>query len=437
MFANNFKKISNVSVPLMTRSFRSAAVMQSMWTLTPCAPDKILKLNAMYKDDSNPNKINVGAGTYKDDSGKPVVLEAVKKASALIQDMDHEYAPIDGVADFIKSSCSLVYGKDNELVTSKSKHLAAVQTLSGTGGCRVIFELLALMGTDKPIYVPNPTWPNHNNIIRCAGLQSKTYSYYEASSNTLDINGMLNDLKSLEKGSYILLHACAHNPTGIDPTKEQWKMISDVCKEMDHVTIFDCAYQGFATGDVDNDSFAIQLFVEEGHNIMLSQSFAKNFGLYGERVGCVSIITDTKADADCLLSHLKQSIIRPMYSSPPLYGARLVHEILSNPELTNLWKVECKAMADRINTVRASLRENLEQLQNNDSRVTTKRSWVHITDQTGMFCYSGLKTDEVSKLREVYSIYCTDDGRFSMAGINSSNVQYLAQSIHYTLFGKN
>ena len=208
---------------VLTRAFRSSTVAGSMWgSLTPAAPDKILKLGAMFKADTNPQKINVGAGTYKDDNGKPVVLEAVRRASAAIQDMDHEYAPIEGVQNFIDASCGLVYGENNELITKQGKHIAAVQSLSGTGGCRVIFELLALLSNSAnlntpeapTVFVPNPTWPNHNNIIRCAGLQPHTYRYYDAATNTLDIEGMLTDLRTIKSGSYILLHACAHNPTG-------------------------------------------------------------------------------------------------------------------------------------------------------------------------------------------------------------------------------
>lgn len=253
MFTNKLlRKMSQESTnTVLTRAFQSSCVASgSMWsTLTPSAPDKILKLTAMFKADTNPQKINVGAGTYKDDNGKPVVLEAVKRASAAIQDMDHEYAPIEGVQSFIDTSCGLVYGDKNELVTKQGKHLAAVQTLSGTGGCRVIFELLALLSNSSnlntpgapTVFVPNPTWANHNNIIRCAGLQSHTYRYYDAATNTLDIEGLLTDLRTIKDGSYILLHACAHNPTGMLSTMlEIWhsyihmRIFLDLCRYRPH-----------------------------------------------------------------------------------------------------------------------------------------------------------------------------------------------------------
>lgn len=219
-----------------------------------------------------------------------------------------------------------------------------------------------------------------------------------------------------------MLHACAHNPTGVDPTAEQWKELSALIKKKNLFPFFDMAYQGFASGSVDKDAFAVRLFIKEGHQIALAQSFAKNMGLYGERAGAFSLVTSSKDDADRTLSQLK-ILIRPMYSNPPIHGARLVSTILGTPELKTEWLKEVKSMADRIISVRASLRKNLENLG-------SKRNWQHIDDQIGMFCFTGMNAEQSTRLSKDFSIFLTKDGRISMAGVTSKNVEYLAQGIH-------
>ena len=266
-------------------------------------------------------------------------------------------------------------------------------------------------------------------MMQAAGLVPKQYRYYDEENIGLNFDGMCEDLRTAENGSLVLLHACAHNPTGIDPTKEQWKQLSVLMKEKKHVVLFDSAYQGFASGDADEDAYAVRQFVQDGHCLMLAQSFAKNFGLYGERVGALSVVCSDKEEKDRVLSQLK-IIIRAMYSNPPIHGARIVKEILSDDELRSQWYQECKGMAERINGMRNRLREELE------ARNVGNRDWSHITDQIGMFCYSGLTQEQVSRMIENQHVYMTKDGRISMAGITPDNVSYVAESINAVLKGQ-
>uniref|UniRef100_A0A8L8Q7A9 Aspartate aminotransferase n=1 Tax=Heligmosomoides polygyrus TaxID=6339 RepID=A0A8L8Q7A9_HELPZ len=232
----------------------------------------------------------------------------------------------------------------------------------------------------------------------------------------------LADIAKIPKGSIILLHACAHNPTGVDPTKEQWKKISEVCKKNDLFVFFDMAYQGFASGDVDGDAFAVRYFLEQGHNICLAQSFAKNMGLYGERVGAFSVVCESPEEASRVASQLK-ILIRPLYSNPPIHGARIVTKILTDPTLHKQWLVDVKGMADRIISMRVQLRDLL-------AKEGSTRNWQHITDQIGMFCYTGINPHQVERLIKEHSVYLTKDGRISVAGISSNNVGYFAKALH-------
>eukprot|EP00752_Nemacystus_decipiens_P003765 g3466.t1 len=395
----------------------------SVWSEMPMGPpDPILGLTDAFNKDTDPRKVSLGVGAYRGDDGKPFVLESVRKAEGLVleKSLNHEYAGIAGVPEFTKLSLAFAYGKDSSAL--KENRVAGVQTLSGTGACRVMGELLArFRGTGSAIYVPNPTWGNHIPIFQNAGLEVKKYRYFNPENVGLDFEGLLSDVQAAEDESVFLLHACAHNPTGIDPTQDQWAELSKLMKTKRHTAFFDCAYQGFASGDAEHDAWAIRRFVADGHCIALAQSFAKNFGLYGERIGALSVVCNDAEEAARVGSQLK-IVIRPMYSNPPVYGARLVTEILSDDALSKEWSGECKAMADRIMAMRAGLREHLEDLK-------STRSWEHITDQIGMFCYTGLTQEEVLKIREDSHIYFTNDGRISMAGITTTNVEYVAKSI--------
>jgi aspartate aminotransferase, mitochondrial len=296
-----------------------------------------------------------------------------------------------------------------------------VQALSGTGGLRVFGELIRKHGHTM-IYVPNPTWGNHIPIFQNSGLEVRKYRYYDATNSSLDFDGLITDIKNVPDGACILLHACAHNPTGMDPTLEQWKQISEICKAKKLLPFFDSAYQGFASGNAETDAAALRMFVDDGHMLATVQSFSKNFGLYGHRIGTLSIVASNPDEASRVVSQMK-TVIRPMYSNPPRHGARIVSTVLHDPELTKEFIEQCKGMADRINHMRTVLRTNLEDLG-------SKRSWDHITRQIGMFAYSGLSKEQVLQMRDKHHIYCTLDGRISMAGVTSGNVEYIANAIH-------
>lgn len=397
----------------------------SPWSKVPMGPpDKILGLNELFNKDASPKKVNLGVGAYRDDNGKPMVLRVVTEAEKRIfeRHMDHEYAGIAGLQSFVDRSVAFAYGEKSSVIESGC--VAAVQSISGTGGVRLAGEFISrFVGKGVKLYMPDQTWGNHIPIMKDSGLVPAQYRYYDPSRCAYDHNGMVSDVKKLPSGSVFMLHACAHNPTGCDPTPKQWDELSALFKEKNHVAFFDCAYQGFASGDAERDAYALRKFVKDGHKIMLSQSFAKNFGLYGERIGTFSVVTADKEEKERVLSQMKL-IVRPMYSNPPINGARIVSEILGDAALRKQWVEECKGMADRMILMRGLLRDKLK------ASGSTK-DWQHITDQIGMFAFTGLSTEQVLRLRSEFSIYCTEDGRISICGVNSKNVDHIAKAIHH------
>ncbi|KAF9428066.1 aspartate transaminase aat1 [Podila epigama] len=397
----------------------------SAWAAVPMGPpDAILGVTEAFKKDTDSRKMNLGVGAYRDDAGKPFVLSCVRKAEAKIMEdlLDKEYAGITGVPEFTKGAAILAYGADSAPL--KEGRVAITQTISGTGALRVGGEFLARWyPTNKKIFVPTPTWGNHIPIFKDSGLEVNHYKYFDKKTNGLDFEGMVNDIKNAPKGSIILLHACAHNPTGVDPSEAQWNELSKVVKEAGHFPFFDMAYQGFASGSTDKDAYALRKFVADGHLVALSQSFAKNMGLYGERTGSFSLVTASPEEKARVDSQIK-IVVRPMYSNPPVNGARIVATVLNTPELNAEWLKEVKLMADRIISMRNQLKNHLV----NDYK--SKRNWDHITNQIGMFCYTGLTPEQVEKMKTDHHVYLTKDGRISVAGISSKNVEYLAKAIH-------
>lgn len=401
---------------------RSQAV--SFWSGVEMGPpDAILGVTEAFKKDTNPNKLNLGQGTYRDDLGNPFILPSVRKAEEMIfaSNLNHEYAPIEGQADFCDEAVRLAAGENSTLV--KNENYCTVQGLSGTGSLRIGAALISSsFPGHKLVHLPNPSWGNHSSILKQSGLEVSSYRYYDPSTCRLDFHGAMEDIEQMQENSVILLHACAHNPTGVDPDQEQWKQISQLVKRKQLLPFFDMAYQGFASGDVDKDAFAVRQFLEDGHNILLAQSFAKNFGLYGQRVGAFTAVTQDREQALRLMSQIK-ILIRPMYSNPPRHGARIVATILSSPELRQDWLDDVKLMADRIIAMR-------EQLKTNLIKAGSIHNWDHITDQIGMFCFTGMTPQQVTKITKDFSVYMTKDGRISVAGITFSNVSYLANAIH-------
>jgi aspartate aminotransferase, mitochondrial len=379
-----------------------------------------LTLSGTFSTHTN---IPIGVGAYRDDKGKPYVLPSVKEAENKIVNsaLDKEYAGITGVPSFTKAAALLAYGPDSAPI--KEDRIVITQSISGTGALRIGGAFLERFYPGaKTIYIPNPSWANHAAVFKDSGLKVEKYRYYNKDTIGLDFEGLIEDLKTIPKGSIVLLHACAHNPTGVDPTEDQWRAISKAIKEQGHFPFFDMAYQGFASGSTDKDAFALRHFISEGHTPILAQSFAKNMGLYGERVGAFSIVATSAEEKKRVDSQVK-ILVRPLYSNPPIHGARIASEVLNNPTLNKQWLGEVKGMADRIITMRALLKENLEKLG-------SKRDWSHITSQIGMFAYTGLTPEQMDTLAKEHSVYATKDGRISVAGITSGNVKRLAESIY-------
>ncbi|XP_015885202.3 aspartate aminotransferase, cytoplasmic [Ziziphus jujuba] len=385
--------------------------------------DPILGVTVAYNKDPSPNKLNLGVGAYRTEEGKPLVLNVVRQAEQqLVNDPSRvkEYLPIVGLAEFNKLSAKLILGSDNPAI--QENRVTTVQGLSGTGSLRVGGEFLARHYHERTIYIPQPTWGNHPKVFTLSGLSVKTYRYYDPATRGLNFQGLLEDLGSAPSGAIVLLHACAHNPTGVDPTLEQWEHIRKLVRSKALLPFFDSAYQGFASGSLDADAQSVRIFAADGGECLVAQSYAKNMGLYGERVGALSIVCKTADVASRVESQLKL-VIRPMYSNPPIHGASIVATILKDRNLYNEWTIELKAMADRIISMRQQLFDALKTRG-------TPGDWSHIIKQIGMFTFTGLNSDQVAFMTKEYHIYMTSDGRISMAGLSSRTVPHLADAIH-------
>ncbi|KAL0333897.1 UNVERIFIED_CONTAM: Aspartate aminotransferase, cytoplasmic [Sesamum angustifolium] len=381
--------------------------------------DPILGVTVAYNKDQSPVKLNLGVGAYRTEEGKPLVLNVVRKAEQMLvndQSRVKEYLPITGLADFNKLSAKLIFGANSPAI--QENRVTTVQCLSGTGSLRVGAEFLARHYHEKTIYIPQPTWGNHPKVFTLAGLSVKSYRYYDPSTRGLDFSGLLEDLGSAPSGAIVLLHACAHNPTGVDPTSDQWEQIRQLMRSKGLLPFFDSAYQR----NLDADAGSIRLFVADGGECLAAQSYAKNMGLYGERVGALSIVCKTADVATRVESQLKL-VIRPMYSNPPIHGASIVATILKDGDMYTEWSVELKAMADRIISMRQQLYDAL-------CARGTPGDWSHIIKQIGMFTFTGLNTNQVAFMTKEYHIYMTSDGRISMAGLSSRTVPHLADAIH-------
>lgn len=367
------------------RLINNRQAMFSAWgALTSAPADPILGLNEAFKTDTNPKKVLLGMGAYRDDDNKPFILDCVKEAEQLILDrnMDHEYAGIQGVDSFIQKSLELAWGKDNKALNEK--RIAGCQSLSGTGSLRLALQFFKTWypHKDVDVMIPVPTWPIHRTINDIVGNSWKPYRYYHFETKGLDFDGMLEDLNNAKDHSMTMFHVCAHNPTGVDPTPAQWEKILEVCLRKKMLCLFDSAYQGFASGDLETDAYSLKLFSQHTDNLILCQSFAKNFGLYGERAGCLSILTGSEDEKKVVMSRVKQ-IARPIYSNPPIHGARIVDIILSDERLTKMWHNDLKVMSGRMFEMRHGLVNKLKDIGN-------EHNWQHVIDQIGMFAYTGL-----------------------------------------------
>eukprot|EP00670_Eutreptiella_braarudii_P014065 CAMPEP_0174318098 /NCGR_PEP_ID=MMETSP0810-20121108/7991_1 /TAXON_ID=73025 ORGANISM="Eutreptiella gymnastica-like, Strain CCMP1594" /NCGR_SAMPLE_ID=MMETSP0810 /ASSEMBLY_ACC=CAM_ASM_000659 /LENGTH=867 /DNA_ID=CAMNT_0015428233 /DNA_START=18 /DNA_END=2621 /DNA_ORIENTATION=- len=417
---------SGGSNPLEGSDEPAAALTDSLFKDVAMAPpDPILGVTQAFKACESADKLNLGVGAYRSEEGKPWVLPTVKAAEAKLLELQEagainkEYLPIDGIPEFYSAALKLMLGDD--CTPLKEGRVCSVQCLSGTGGLRLAAACIGQFQKGASIYVPNPTWGNHNKIFPREGVPVKSYTYYKPETCGLDFEGMCADLNAMPSGSVVLLHACAHNPTGVDPTEEQWAEIASIVKKRGLVPLIDSAYQGFASGDFDKDAWACRYFAEQGMELYLVQSFAKNMGLYGERTGVLSIICQDQDNAARLKSQIKP-FIRTMYSSPPQHGARIAELILNDPQQLEAWKAEVKVMADRIIKMRQLLYQELKANE-------CPGEWEHVINQIGMFTFTGLTPEQVDVLTQKYSIFLTKDGRISMAGLREEKCKYLADAM--------
>ncbi|KZT11265.1 aspartate aminotransferase [Laetiporus sulphureus 93-53] len=412
------------------------SVKAETWDDVPLAPaDAIYKLTGAFKEDPAAQKVNLGVGAYRDDNGKPWILPVVKKATEMLlndPNLDHEYLPITGLPEFTNAAARLVLGPNSPAVVEN--RISSVQTISGTGANHLGALFLSRFyhwaeGTPKAAYLSDPTWVNHLQIFKGVGIAPLAHSYYDPSTIGLAFGAFLATVQTAPPKSVFVLHACAHNPTGVDPTREQWGLIADAVLERGHYAFFDSAYQGFASGDLDRDAWAIREFVRRGVPMLVCQSFAKNAGLYGERVGALHIISPTPEAALRIKSQLSV-LTRSEISSPPAYGARLMALIMNNAELFEEWKRDIKTMAERIIAMRKELHRLLTE------ELKTPGKWDHIVNQIGMFSYTGITTEQSQALIDKAHIYMTTNGRISMAGLNSRNIRYFAESLDKVVRGQ-
>ena len=382
--------------------------------------DPILGTATAFRSDSHPKKVNLGVGAYRDENGKPLVFKIVKKIEqALANDptQDKEYAPIEGLAGVLKEPClKLLFGP---LDAEMRNRVASVQTLSGTGALRVGAEFISLHLKPPAVYVSSPTWETHRSIFKKAGIEVQEYPYWSPETKAIDFANLIACLNSAPTGSVILLHGCAHNPTGMDPSEAQWVEIVRVIQKQKLIAFVDNAYQGYASGDLEKDALLQRLLLSTGCEFFVSQSFAKNLGMYGERIGMLHVVCDGQDTADRVLSQLKL-VIRPMYSSPPIHGAKLVVGVLGDAGNFKEWSQELKAVAGRIHRMRAKLRAGLEE--------RTGKEWQHITEQIGMFSFTGLSVAQCERLIDKWHIYLLKNGRISMAGLNEANLDYVVEA---------
>jgi aromatic-amino-acid transaminase len=394
---------------------------KSPLTSVEMAPrDPILGLTELYKSDPNSSKVNLGVGVYYDDNGNVPLLECVSRAEQLLvkSAKPRAYLPIDGLPAYTEAIQRLVFGADS---TAVAEHrVVTLQTLGGTGALKVGADFLKRISPDAQVWISDPSWENHRGLFENAGFVVNSYPYYEAGTHGLDFKAMSDALRELPAGSIVLLHACCHNPTGVDLSDEQWEDVAAIVKQRDLVPFLDIAYQGFGDG-IEPDAHAVRLFAETMVPVFVANSFSKSFSLYGERVGGLSVITQDSDEAARILSQLKRTV-RTNYSNPPTHGGQIVTTILKDEQLSALWASELAGMRDRIRDMRQSLATSIGQR-------LPGADFTFVTRQRGMFSYSGLSKEQVRRLREEFSVYVIDNGRICVAALNTNNIDYVADAV--------
>ncbi|MFM2448713.1 MAG: hypothetical protein RIS44_1163 [Pseudomonadota bacterium] len=395
--------------------------MSSLFAAVEIAPrDPILGLNEQFNADPNPAKVNLGVGVYYDENGKLPLLKCVAAAEKQIQEASKPrgYLPIDGIAAYDKAVQGLVFGAESAAVLEG--RVATVQGLGGTGGLKIGADFLKRLNPNAQVLISDPSWENHRALFTSAGFTVNTYPYYDADKRGVNAAGMLAALQAAPKGTVVVLHACCHNPTGYDLTPAEWAKVVDVVKAQGLVAFLDMAYQGFGDG-IAQDGAVVAQFLASGVDFFVSTSFSKSFSLYGERVGALSVVCESKEEMTRVLSQLK-IVIRTNYSNPPTHGAQVVATVLTTPALRAMWEDELGAMRVRIKKMRTSLQTKLQ-------AAGVKQDVSFITRQNGMFSYSGLNKDQMQRLRQEFGIYGVDSGRICVAALNEGNIDAVVAAI--------
>ena len=382
--------------------------------------DPILGVTETFNADRNPDKVNLGVGVYYDDNGKVPLLECVRLAEIRLAEKStpRSYLPIDGLPAYDKAVRELVFGVDSNAV--KEDRVVTVQALGGTGGLKVGADFLRRFAPHAQVWISDPSWENHRALFESAGFAVNTYPYYDAASHGVKFEAMAQALKALPPGAIVVLHACCHNPTGVDLSDEQWATVVDTVVAGGLIPFVDIAYQGFGDG-IEADGKVVRRFAAAGIPVFVSNSFSKSFSLYGERVGSLSVVASSHEEAARVLSQLKRTV-RTNYSNPPTHGGQIVATVLTSPELRATWEAELGQMRERIRQMR---RQFVEQL-----RVRRPDAdFEFVTRQRGMFSYSGLSKEAVNRMREEYSVYAIDTGRICVAALNSRNIAHVVDAV--------
>ena len=390
-------------------------------------PDAILGLTEAFVNDPNPNKINLGVGVYKDADGQTPVLATVKAAEErlLKHEQTKDYLPMNGTAEYGAAVRGLMLGERHELVTNG--RAATAHTPGGTAALRVAGDFIKKMFPSSRVWLSDPTWANHPNVFEAAGVETTAYPYYDQGGKELAFDAMAACLKEVPASDFVLLHACCHNPSGMDPTLDQWEQLAQIAADRGWTPLFDFAYQGLGDG-LDEDAAGLRSFLRPGCELFVCSSFSKNFGLYNERVGALTVVAASIDGADKALSHIKKCV-RANYSNPPAHGAAIVTTVLNDTALRSQWEDEVTAMRDRINGMRRLFVETLKA-----KGVTQDFSFL--TRQKGMFSFSGLSREQVQALREKYAVYVVNSGRINVAGMTEQNMSVLCDAIATVLSSK-
>ena len=382
--------------------------------------DPILGLSAAFKSDSNPQKINLGVGVYQDDDGKTPILPSVAEAEKRIvsSSTSKSYLAIDGTPEYNHAVQALLLGEDHEII--RSERAVTVQSPGGTGALRIAGDFISRHFPSARLWISQPTWANHPKIFQSAGIEVQTYPYFDSYNNGLDFSSMIENLATVPAGDVVLLHGCCHNPTGVDPTVDQWEDIADLAHKAGWLPLVDFAYQGFGDG-IEEDAAGLRALCRPEQELLVASSFSKNFGLYRERIGSLTLVGQNSEAAARGLSHLKIAV-RTSYSNPPAHGSAIVAEILADISLRTRWEDEVAQMRARINGMRRLFVDTL-------AKKGAQRDFSFIARQRGMFSYSGLSDEQVKRLREEYAIYIVSGGRINVAGMTGANINVLCTAI--------